>query len=1279
MKHLRIYIVLFFTSIAFPCFAGIPDFSYQLSNDKVNVIGQDSDGYIWFGTNSGLNRFTGENFLTWNSSKGGLNSGVIYDFCFTPDGDLWLATECGIERLRGNEVFNPKYAVVNPVHRIIPFNDGQVIASGRNGIIKVRQDDAQRKTSIVATFSIPGLGWAKNIVMDKKEQIWVVVEIEGNTRLFVLDSNLEILKQENLGMGSRVLAINANPDNTVWIALKSGLLCYGVENLEKRAVRKHAKELFSEGNCLFLRTYDENTLLVAHRNEGMHLYSLIDDSVAHIHEDEKLSEEHYSCFVDRDRNIWLSYPEAGYRVFPVERGYTSHYAFMEEIGAETLRNMGSDSKGRIWMSLDNGYAGYDPSGREILWREKTQKVFTHIFVDSKDRIWTISNLNNLNLYKVQGNAPVLTDTRKFDSNILSVCEDGNGNIWIFTNSGIHYIDKDGDIVDMGLIRNEKDNAVSHLFSLTDPRYNQVFVNTFEDGLYVCDAEKGFYPLNMGGLFSVNSVVSASNGSIWLGSLHEGLIHYYPSNGHFHRYDITNGLPGNSIMSVIEDSEGKIWFNTTTHIVCYNPETQSLYSIYDNHFSESNYYSPRCVARTPDGKIYFGGYGGITEVSESTQFDRKSHEIPLKIEYVTVNNSPLPNSVGQVEMAHDQKLLTIMYSGLNMNFGSMVNFGYMMEGVDDDWIATDETRVSYSNLKAGKYVFRVRARLMNGEWSGEELSLPVIVKPSPWLSMPAKITYVITLLFLVIVGLRMYFRHEMREKDLEIKQKHLDFITNISHELRTPLSLIVAPLKQLRKKDGLDAGEAELLDLMERNAARLEAICEDIMDTPTAREKEERLNVGRADISSLVWGISNSFRFAAMEKEQTIVTDVPDGIEGWIDSAKVEKILFNLIGNACKYAGNGCEIRVSLVKADGFVEMKVSDNGVGIPKDRQDRLFGRYNRLGAERMAVKGSGIGLNYSYEIARLHKGELSYAQNDGRGSVFTLSVPCVETAYEASEILNESVTSKYQTSGIGSQSTEYDPARPNILIAEDSEDIRIFMKTLLGAEFNMVMVPDGEAAWDSLKVAMPDLVISDVMMPRKDGVSLCSDIKNHAEYCHIPVIMLTAKTGKDDAIKGLDTGADAYVGKPFDPDILLARIRSLIENRKRIQKKVLSLTSATMKDEEAVKESSLKEAEVEFINKLHNVIDEHMDDELFSVEFMAREVGVSYSKLYAKIKALTGQTPLVFLSTYKMNRAMELLKSGRYTVAEVSDMVGASSPFNFSRDFKKHFGVTPSSVTKS
>lgn len=671
--------------------------------------------------------------------------------------------------------------------------------------------------------------------------------------------------------------------------------------------------------------------------------------------------------------------------------------------------------------------------------------------------------------------------------------------------------------------------------------------------------------------------------------------------------------------------------------------------------------------------------GLTSIDQNIEFDPYGDDIPLHLEYIAINGEQISEKTQKIELTHRQKLVTIMFSGLNFKSGKLLNYAYMLDGLDDEWTYTDKIQINYSNLPPGRYRFRVKARLMNGAW-GEELTMPIRVKPSPWASVPAKIAYALLLAALAWYLISAWIRQAMREKDLAMKQDHIDFITNISHELRTPLTLIMAPIRQLRKSESLGERESALLNTMERNAERLKTIGEEIMDTPKSRQREETLLVARTDLSALVHSVTNNFRFAAMEKNQTMETEIQDGVSAFADRPKVEKILVNLISNACKYTPESGTIRISM-KTDGAdAAFSVSDNGMGIPKEKMDNIFSRFDRLDMDRRisGSKGSGIGLNYALKLAKIHKGDLSYAPGaDGRGSVFTLRIPCSAEAYTGEETDPER-NAEPCICASAQRETEFDPQKASILIVEDNDEIRALLYDIFLEEYNIVTACDGMEALECLKIAIPDLVVSDIVMPHMDGFALCERIKGNAEYGHVPVTLLTAKTDRDSNMKGLGKGADAYVGKPFDPDFLLATARNLIANRKRVQQKVLNLTSRSFQDEELMEKASLSEQEIKFLKTVHETIETHMDDESYSIDDMSKELGMSYSKLYAKIKALTGQTPQGFISTYKMNRAMDLLRSGNYNVSEVADMVGSSSPFNFSRDFKKHFGTTPSSILR-
>lgn len=1253
--------------------ASFPEFSYHVSNQRINVMAQAPDGFIWFGTAHGLNRHSGENFLTWYASDqpGDLNNDLINDICFDSLGDMWLATECGIIRFSDGAFDNTNDAVNNPVLRVLALPDSTIVASGRDGILKFDLEQ-----NVLERFFVPGSSWLKTLDTDSQGRIWAAVESDGTARLYVLNGELDSLMETELGKGVEISGVCSFGCGQVWVISSKGIDAFDCTGL-KRAGKPSASRLVESSDCAFVCPYPmEDKALIGIHGTGMFSYSFEDDSCKHIFPDEKLEGKDYRAFVDRDGNIWLSEYGKQYEVFPRESGCVNHSGFLDAVGADLIRNMAYDSKGRLWMSLENGYAGYDPATRTVLWRKQFRNTFTHLFVDRKDRLWIVTDLNRVERYSLAGNVPVPDKTFSFDSNVNSISEDASGMIWIINNFEFHTIDSLDRMQRIGPIESGGEK-LAHTMALTDMVSGRVFVNTVRFGLFECSADGEFTPIQLGkGVSSINSLVTTRDGRMWMGTFNHGLICFNPADGDIRRFNLSTGLSSDSIESVLCDDKGRIWFNTPSHIICYNPSDDSFNTLYDYNFSDADFYSLLCAVRTPDGKIFFGGYGGLTEVDDDIEFDKRGPDIPLNFEYAAINDRQV-DPKQSLELDYKSKLLTVMFSGLNFNFGTLLNYSYMLEGFDKDWTLTDRVQISYSNLPPGKYRLRVRVRYLNGQWSSNELSLPVTVHPAPWATTGAKIAYAliaILLLYLLVSG---YIRAKMRRSELAMKQEHINFISNVSHELRTPLTLIAVPAAQLHKSPVLGEKELRYVETIERNAERMKMISEEIIDAPNSRRRDETLSVSLVDLSSLARETAGNFNFAAMEKSMTFKTEIGEDIVAWADRYKVEKILVNLMSNAFKYTPEGGTVLLTLSSDGTWAHFSVQDNGMGIPEDKRKQLFNRFERLDADRKrpSVAGSGIGLNYSMSLARLHKGRLEYAPASvGSGSVFSLSIPVSKAAYEESELAEMPLHNPASATGSGKKT--FDPSLSTIMIAEDNPEIRALLCDILEADHNVITAGDGAEAWESLKIAIPDAIISDVVMPRKDGYVLCRELKASQDYCHIPVILLTAKRDNASAIRGLDCGADTYIGKPFDPDYLKASVDSLINNRKLIQQRIRSLTSESLSSEAS--RSSLSEQEMKFLAKVHETIEKHIEEESFSIETMAREIGASYSKLYAKIKSLTGQTPQEFVSTYKMNRAMELLKTGKYNVSEVADLVGASSPFNFSRDFKKHFGITPSSVFK-
>lgn len=534
------------------------------------------------------------------------------------------------------------------------------------------------------------------------------------------------------------------------------------------------------------------------------------------------------------------------------------------------------------------------------------------------------------------------------------------------------------------------------------------------------------------------------------------------------------------------------------------------------------------------------------------------------------------------------------------------------------------------------------------------------------------------------------REVMRTYDAkhEQQQQHLHFVANISHELRTPLTLISAPLKELVEHNEMNAHDRELLNVMQRSVVRLNHLAEQILDTSNHEHDDRLLSIAVGDIGAFVETIATNFRFYAHERGVRLVFDKQtDGRQGYFDKEKVEKIISNLMTNAVKYTPEGGEIIVRVIVNEGSAEIIVKDTGIGVKDSKQRQMFSRFNRLDVSIISpqVKGFGVGLHYAQCLAFLHRGRIVYSPNVPNGSCFTLTIPYTHDAYDEKYVATESpdadatAVPDTSASGINEGDTHHDYT---VMLVEDDYEMRSYVSMLLSEDYNVITACDGEEAMEKLRIQVPDIVVSDVVMHRMDGFELCSQIKASNDYGFVPVLLLTAKSDLANRRHGADCGADAYIGKPFDPYYLKSVVASIIENRRRIQQLILNMTPATMAQEQqncepsSIAEPIISDRDREFLQTLHSLIDTHLTDSDVSIANLAREMNMSYSSFYARIKDLTGQTPQNFISTYRLNIAMELLRTHNYTVSEVCYKVGASSQSNFSRSFKKQFGVSPSAV---
>lgn len=574
---------------------------------------------------------------------------------------------------------------------------------------------------------------------------------------------------------------------------------------------------------------------------------------------------------------------------------------------------------------------------------------------------------------------------------------------------------------------------------------------------------------------------------------------------------------------------------------------------------------------------------------------------------------------------------------------------------------------------------------------ERIKEEFVTRPEdPWFAPAALVFYIFFIPIIISYAVSFWKQWKNREEKIrmsevqqELHEQHLHFVANISHEIRTPLTLISAPLKELVANNELNQHDRDLLAIMQRNVNRLNHLAEQILNTSNHDKDDRVLKETFGDIGAFVENIANNFRYYAHEKGLHLTFDSQtESHQGYFDMEKVEKIVSNLMSNAIKYTPEGGEIVVRVMINGKNAEIVVKDTGIGITGSKQREMFRRFNRLDVSVLnpSSKGFGVGLYYAQCLAFLHRGRINYEPNVPNGSRFTLSIPYKE-AVTAVSLAEDEPVAETKEDKPEIMKSEIDENLPTILLTEDDYEMRGYVQMLLQDDYNVIVACDGEEALDKLSMNIPDLVLSDVVMKRMDGFELCSKIKASPDYGYLPVLLLTAKSDMDNRKHGIDCGADAYIGKPFDPYYLKSVIASVLENRMRIQRIIRNMThveevTEAVSEENISDEPIMTERDKEFLSSFHRLMADHLEDSDLNVNVLASEMNMSYSSLYARVKDLTGQSPQAFLNTYRMNIAMELLRSHNYTVTEVCYKVGATSPNNFARSFKKQFGIAPSTV---
>lgn len=985
--------------------------------------------------------------------------------------------------------------------------------------------------------------------------------------------------------------------------------------------------------------------------------------------------------------------------------------------------VGTNGSGLVRLDTKTGsyhIYSHDPSDNSSL----TDNVIVSLCAAKNGKLWIGTYLSGMDCFDGKEFIHYRHDPNDPNSlandNVWSIVEDRSGMIWIGTlGSGLQKLNPDNRQFTTFNNSTQQQLSSEYISSLFLGTNDKLILGT-ANGITIFDIQTGHSEILMGNRkgdqsftnLNVNQVYEDSRGLIWVGT-REGLNIWDPKQDKITQLYKSDGLTDNVISGIIEDNQHNMWITTSngvSNIIIHTDSKTNEYHLSFVNYSEvdglqSHEFNLRSVFKSSDGEILLGGTNGFNIFNpENIRYNTSqpkvlftglklfNEDVLVGVEYNgnKILSSEL-NRVEEVTFKYGQNVFSVEFSAMNYVLPEKTTYAYMLEGFNTDWLLTDHGvhSVTYTNLAPGKYTLRVKAANSDGFWSEESTALQIRIKPPFWLSAGAYIFYAFLLISILLLARYMIIRNEqqkfkMKQIELEAQRKHemdemkLRFFTNVSHELRTPLTLIISPLENMMKSVA-DDHQKHQLSLIHKNAIRLLNMVNQLLDFRKSDVNEHSLNLSYGDIISF---LKNSFTYFTEYAEKknirlTFFSSV-DELRMVFDEDKMRKIMMNLLSNAIKFTEkNGTvDVLVKLLPKNGEtdpeqIEIRIIDTGIGIKDDEKKRIFERFYQGKTKNEDFPGSGIGLHIVKEFVSICKGSIEVYDNAPKGSLFLLQFPVDRLEYIAShsgvprENQHAALTGE-EHGGEHEEALESEGTR--ILLVDDNDDFRDFMKDTLKKEFTLLEASNGKEAWSKIIEYSPDIIISDVMMPEMDGYELCEKVKNDVRTSHIPLILLTAHTAQEQELRGLETGADDYITKPFNLDIFLLRINKILELRSYRQdrfKHQIEIEPA---------EITITPLDEKLIKNAIKLVEENIDDSDFSVEKLSKELGISRVHLYKKLTSITGKSPIEFIRVIRLKRAAQLLRESQLTVSEISYQVGFNNPKTFSKYFKEEFDLLPS-----
>ena len=1031
----------------------------------------------------------------------------------------------------------------------------------------------------------------------------------------------------------------------------------------------------------------------------------------------------WAVYCDNTGILWIGTWQSGLNKWnskkQIFKRYTYDPADPERNNFNTVYSISEDPSGVIWFTTDEGLYSFNRfSNKFSHFKFDPENNDTYaLYIEDSSTIWFGADVRGLGkfnhsngTFKFYSNDP--DDPQTISSNSVScILPDGKNILWLGTGRGIDKFNKSTGEFTRYIHdpKNTKSISSNRVFQIFKDRKGAFWIGTNLGGLNEFNSSdetfSSFQFSNGIKLSTVLPIYEDKKGNFWVGTYRSGL-YLFDRKKEISVYNITqkDGLANNLVQSILEDDSGNLWTGTGNGLSKFNPQTHRIKNYYSSENFNGNRFWLNSTCKTSTGDFVFGTYNGFIMFNPDSI---KDDPVPpqVVISNVSLFNEPekqlkingfIPD-LDELDLSYNENDLRFDYVGLHYGDPSKNLYKYKLEGFDKDWIdAGTQRNAVYTNLDAGEYTFRVKACNLDGVWNEEGASLNIIITPPFWATSWAYAFY-----FLLILGvLYSIRRYELNRAKLanqvkldEVKLKEREetdrmksrFFANISHEFRTPLTLIKGPAERISRNSSGEETEKQT-DVIKRNADRLLGLINQLLDLSKLEAGKLELKASKQNIVSFVKGITMSFESVAEGKDIALKV-IPDKeqIELYFDKEKMTKIMTNLLSNAFKFTPDGGQITVSLNEYDNIIRVKVRDTGIGISNEELPKLFDRFYQVDSSQTREhEGTGIGLALTKELVELHHGTISVDSKLNEGTKFTIELPLGRKHLKDEEIVQaedpvkvEFIVNKQEFIQPAfeelNETQVTDEDKYIVLVVEDNADVREFIKDSLGSEFQIEEAQNGEQGVRKAEQLIPDLIISDIMMPKMDGNELTRRLKNDEKTSHIPIILLTAKSEHQSRLEGLETGADDYLTKPFDTKELQIRINNLISIRRKLQEKYSRTDFVPVNKSGEKKLSSLEE---QFMNKVLEAIENHLSDEEFSIEQFSSEVGMSRVQLHRKLKALSGKSASIYLRSVRLNKAKKMIEEQKGNISEIAYSVGFSSPQYFTRCFKEEFGFPPSDL---